>query len=825
MTDSEVNDWQPINGAATSPVFSPITSSGNKNDVDDWQPISAPSSLASQKTAKDPEESFSQGMGKDLSTDLGSEENTFGDFATGKISGPSMALQTMGNEAQPVWDVAGQMAKKIPGANFAKQAIAGTAQDIANDANSKPYGQWLGDKLLAAKEAVSGFADNHPELAGDVEAMGKILPVESAFGDATKFAKTVSENSLRTPTEMALPKPSFNPDAAHAAISDSYGLAKQNAGKYYDLLNQIGSGETANAEGLKPQLEAMIADIQNTPFHEATPELSYLKQQAAKLGDDGSMSLNDMVKLKQNLNSNFNPKRFASASDSPYSAVGNTVDNSLNEAAQRIPEFGDAKDLADKNWLNTVKSPFEDNKVLNRFWKPEDYYAKRSVDSGMLEEMPDATKQRAATMIGNIKNPIQLQSVTRALPSEIANDVNQAVVDNITNGVGADRAKAFAKGAGFAAIGRYPSALNNLGAALKTYSAEDRALLNVAKAPSPRLSTRYEKPYQDLKASMQQMRDSAGEMQPQQYGPTTPNQEMNAQMSREAINPPTPKLLPAPPMRIDASGAAEPPMRASYAPPRTGAIAETGAIGAGNPAPLPAETPAAPKLTPRQQRAAQAGQAMQNTPKAQAMQTLQNLAQGKPAAAPAMGLQDLAPPTLSDSLARESAQRQKEEEQMLMQMQGPKGYKSGGKIPTPAQAAAGNYKKDHIKFQGLDISIETPKGAIRRGRNWENISPADYGYFKRSVGGDGEHLDCYVGPNEKSQRVYIIDQHHLHNSKWDEHKVMLGFPTRDEAIKCYKAGFSDGKGNARIGKVSRMLMPQFKEWLKNGETHKPIKAA
>lgn len=157
------------------------------------------------------------------------------------------------------------------------------------------------------------------------------------------------------------------------------------------------------------------------------------------------------------------------------------------------------------------------------------------------------------------------------------------------------------------------------------------------------------------------------------------------------------------------------------------------------------------------------------------------------------------------------------------------GFKNGGAVqPTEAQKEAGNYKKEHVKIQGLDISIENPKGSVRsgkdkNGKSWECKLPCAYGYFKRSEGADGEHVDCFIGPNKHSLRVYVIDQKHHDSGKFDEHKCLLGFPTREEAIKAYRDSFSDKKN--RIMHVRKMLMPEFKEWLKNGNTKKPIKHA
>ena len=83
--------------------------------------------------------------------------------------------------------------------------------------------------------------------------------------------------------------------------------------------------------------------------------------------------------------------------------------------------------------------------------------------------------------------------------------------------------------------------------------------------------------------------------------------------------------------------------------------------------------------------------------------------------------------------------------------------------PTEAQKKAGNYQKSHVKLHGLDITIENPKGSTRTGtdRNgteWSVDMPAHYGYVKRTVGADGDHVDVYIGDNPASDTVFIVDQ-------------------------------------------------------------------
>lgn len=160
-------------------------------------------------------------------------------------------------------------------------------------------------------------------------------------------------------------------------------------------------------------------------------------------------------------------------------------------------------------------------------------------------------------------------------------------------------------------------------------------------------------------------------------------------------------------------------------------------------------------------------------------------------------------------------------------------HKSGGRVntnPTEAQKLAGNYKKQHKRVYGLDIAIENPKGSIRRGvdkngKKWSCRLPADYGYFKRTEGADGDHVDCYLGPKLGSPRAYIIDQIDKDTGRFDENKVMLGYMNKESALKAYESSFSDGKGKARTGAVAEFKIPQLKEWLKNGNTKKPVKMA
>lgn len=143
--------------------------------------------------------------------------------------------------------------------------------------------------------------------------------------------------------------------------------------------------------------------------------------------------------------------------------------------------------------------------------------------------------------------------------------------------------------------------------------------------------------------------------------------------------------------------------------------------------------------------------------------------------------------------------------------------------PTQAQIEAGNYKKGHIKVHGLDIAIENPRGSERRGTDpdgneWSHTMSDHYGYIKRSIGADREQIDTYIGNNPDSNQVFIVDQVDQKSGNFDEHKVMLGFDSQEEAATAYKSNFDKGW---KVGPIRNMDMEQFKDWLKNEDTSKP----
>lgn len=136
-----------------------------------------------------------------------------------------------------------------------------------------------------------------------------------------------------------------------------------------------------------------------------------------------------------------------------------------------------------------------------------------------------------------------------------------------------------------------------------------------------------------------------------------------------------------------------------------------------------------------------------------------------------------------------------------------------GANASPAQLEAGNYKKRHMRFQGLDISIENPAGSVRSGKDrdgheWRTKMVNHYGYIRGSMGVDKDHVDCYVGPVKDADTAYVVHQRKAGDWKsFDEDKVMLGFASEADAKAAYLKHYDDPRF---LGPITAMPMEEFK---------------
>jgi len=68
--------------------------------------------------------------------------------------------------------------------------------------------------------------------------------------------------------------------------------------------------------------------------------------------------------------------------------------------------------------------------------------------------------------------------------------------------------------------------------------------------------------------------------------------------------------------------------------------------------------------------------------------------------------------------------------------------------------------------------------------------------------------------------IFVIDQIDPDTKRFDEHKAMFGFDTKQEAKDAYLANYEDGwKG---LGEITGLTLDQFKAWLADGSQLRPL---
>lgn len=144
--------------------------------------------------------------------------------------------------------------------------------------------------------------------------------------------------------------------------------------------------------------------------------------------------------------------------------------------------------------------------------------------------------------------------------------------------------------------------------------------------------------------------------------------------------------------------------------------------------------------------------------------------------------------------------------------------------PTLAQLAAGNYKKGVVMVKGLSIAIENPaytyrKGMDKTGQQWMCLMQAHYGYIQGYKGNDGDDMDVFIGVAPENDTVYIVNQKTA-DGYFDEHKIMLGFLSQQQAVDTYQHCFE--RGWTGLMSVVPCTMTQFKWWLANGNKSRPV---
>lgn len=138
--------------------------------------------------------------------------------------------------------------------------------------------------------------------------------------------------------------------------------------------------------------------------------------------------------------------------------------------------------------------------------------------------------------------------------------------------------------------------------------------------------------------------------------------------------------------------------------------------------------------------------------------------------------------------------------------------------PTEAQKEAGNYRMGHVKIDGMDVTIENPKGSIRRGtdadgKEWQSEMHHDYGYIRGTKAVDNDHIDIFLSDNPETGNVFVVDQVNPKTGEFDESKVMYGFASEQEARDAYLSNYE--KGWKGLGKITEVTREEFKKWIES----------
>jgi len=136
--------------------------------------------------------------------------------------------------------------------------------------------------------------------------------------------------------------------------------------------------------------------------------------------------------------------------------------------------------------------------------------------------------------------------------------------------------------------------------------------------------------------------------------------------------------------------------------------------------------------------------------------------------------------------------------------------------PTERQKRAGNYKMGRADVHGIKVVIENPRGTYRcgvsdDGKAWSTRVAAHYGYLAGTRGADGDALDVFVGPFPESPSAWVVNQRSA-GGGFDEHKVMLGCHTEEQARAAYLGSYSAGWTGLKS--IVPITLDQLRAWMK-----------
>lgn len=124
------------------------------------------------------------------------------------------------------------------------------------------------------------------------------------------------------------------------------------------------------------------------------------------------------------------------------------------------------------------------------------------------------------------------------------------------------------------------------------------------------------------------------------------------------------------------------------------------------------------------------------------------------------------------------------------------------------------------------MDIENQRGTTRAGvdssgKSWKSTFAHDYGDIQGTVGADSDPVDVFVGDVPDAENVYVVNQVNPDGS-FDEHKLMVGFGSSDEAVSAYLANYEAGWTG--LGSIVTLPLPSLMAWLHTGDLTQPAPA-
>ena len=119
----------------------------------------------------------------------------------------------------------------------------------------------------------------------------------------------------------------------------------------------------------------------------------------------------------------------------------------------------------------------------------------------------------------------------------------------------------------------------------------------------------------------------------------------------------------------------------------------------------------------------------------------------------------------------------------------------------------------HLVVAGIPVAIENRAGSVREGttedgHHWQTKMKFPYGYLVGTKGADDEPVDAYVGPDKDAPDAYVVHQHKPDGTGFDEDKVMLAFPSKEEARAAFLEHYDSDKF---LGPISTVSIDRLKE--------------